>query len=63
MINCVNPNSNNSFYSLMNNINMPRLNVENFGLLESSIISVKRSLFGFKEKKYVSEDILNNVFF
>lgn len=60
MINCVNPNSNNSFYSLMNNINMPRLNVENFGLLESSIISVKRSLFGFKEKKYVSEDILNN---
>ena len=39
---------------------MPRLNVENFGLLESSIISVKRSLFGFKEKKYVSEDILNN---
>ena len=60
MINTVNTTNNISMYSLMHNVNMPKLNVENFGLLESSIISVKRRLFGFSEKKYVTEDIYSN---
>lgn len=60
IINNINKEENYSFYNLIYNINMPILNVKNFGLLSSSVISINRSLFGFEEKQYESEDILSN---
>lgn len=49
-----------SLYSLMYQVNLPKLNVENFGLLETSIINLKRALFDFEETTDVKEDILTN---
>ncbi len=49
-----------SLYNLMYQVNLPKLNVENFGLLETSIINLKRTIFDFEEIQSAKEDILTN---
>lgn len=49
-----------TYKQLFYEVNMPMLNVKSFGLLSSTNLSINRSLFGFTEKKHVSEDILTN---
>lgn len=49
-----------SLYNLIFKINMPTLNVENFGLLASSSISIERKIFGFEPVRQQKEDILTN---
>ena len=51
---------NDSLYNLMYQVNIPKSNVENFGLLETSMISFRRSIFDFEEVQDVKEDILTN---
>lgn len=49
-----------SLYNLFFNVNMPILNVKNFGLLTSSCISVERKFLGFDPTTKKSEDIFTN---
>lgn len=60
LINFVNTADNYSYYNLFHNVNLPILNVKNFGLLTSSMISLERDIFGFTAKTLDSEDILIN---
>ena len=49
-----------SYYKLIHNINMPIKNVQSFGLISSTAISVQRSMFGFTQEIEESEDIFTN---
>ncbi len=49
-----------SMYHLYYHLNVPLFNVENFGFLTSTRMSLQRELFGFQEQVPESEDILNN---
>lgn len=55
-----NRKENYSMYNLVFKINMPILNVKNFGLLTSTSISIQRKIFGFKVTTEKNEDILVN---
>ena len=60
LVNFVNGTESYSYKKLFYDVNMPMLNVKSFGLLSSTGISVHRGMFGFSEKKEVSEDIFTN---
>ena len=60
LVNFVNGTESYSYRKLFYDVNMPMLNVKSFGLLSSTGISVHRGMFGFIEKKEVSEDIFTN---
>lgn len=49
-----------NLHSLIFKVNMPILNVKNFGLISSSAISIERKLFGFYQAREQNEDILTN---
>ena len=49
-----------SLHNLLFKVNMPTLNVREFGLLASSSISLERKIFGFKPEIDKKEDILIN---
>lgn len=56
----LNRENNYNHYNLLFKINMPDLNVKNFGLIASISISVERRIFGFKAVNEESEDIFSN---
>ena len=49
-----------SYYKLIHKINMPIKNVQSFGLMSSTAISVQRSMFGFTQEIEENEDIYTN---
>lgn len=55
-----NRTENYSMYNLIFKVNMPILNVKNFGLVTSSSISLERKIFGFNVATEKNEDILLN---
>lgn len=56
----INKENDYSLYNLVFKVNMPVLNVKNFGLIASSTISIQRKVFGFKAIRDQKEDILMN---
>lgn len=49
-----------SYYKLLHKINMPTMNVQRFGMMSSTAISIHRSVFGFTQEMEESEDIFIN---
>lgn len=49
-----------SYYKLLNKINMPTMNVQSFGMISSTAISLQRTVFGFTQEMDESEDIYTN---
>ena len=49
-----------SYYKLLNKINMPTMNVQSFGMVSSTAISLHRTVFGFTQEIDESEDIFTN---
>lgn len=56
----IDKNKNYSSYELYYDINDVSLNMENFGVLNSFFIDLKRNIFGFNEKIVIDNNELNN---
>lgn len=49
-----------SYYKLLHKVNMPTKNVQSFGMISSTAISLHRTIFGFTQEMDESEDIYTN---
>lgn len=49
-----------SYYKLIHKVNMPTMNVQSFGMISSTAISLHRTVFGFTQEMEESEDIFTN---